>query len=100
MDVPSWPRRGARAIRSAAERLRSAAGPLEYRLLVLLAQNAGKVLTHRQLLREVWGPGYDQETHMLRVNISNLRRKIELEPNRPRYILTELGVGYRLKVKP
>jgi two-component system KDP operon response regulator KdpE len=72
--------------------------PTEYDLLRVLVTHAGKVLTHRQLLREVWGVGYGQEMHMLRVNISNLRRKIEPDPARPRYILTEPGVGYRLRV--
>ncbi len=72
--------------------------PTEYDLLRVLMRNAGKVLTHGQLLREVWGRGYEQETHMLRVNISNLRRKLELDPARPRYIRTEPGVGYRLQV--
>jgi len=71
--------------------------PTEYDLLRVLVTHAGKVLTHRQLLREVWGVGYEQETHMLRVNISNLRRKIEPDPTRPHYILTEPGVGYRLR---
>jgi two-component system KDP operon response regulator KdpE len=71
--------------------------PTEYDLLRVLVMNAGKVLTHRQLLREVWGMGYEQEMHMLRVNISNLRRKIEPDPTRPHYILTEPGVGYRLR---
>jgi len=71
--------------------------PTEYDLLRVLVTDAGKVLTHRQLLRQVWGVGYDQEVHMLRVNISNLRRKIEPDPARPRYILTEPGVGYRLR---
>jgi two-component system KDP operon response regulator KdpE len=73
--------------------------PTEYDLLRVLARYAGKVLTHHQLLREVWGVGYDQETHMLRVNISNLRRKIEVDPTRPRYIVTEPGVGYRLRAE-
>jgi two-component system KDP operon response regulator KdpE len=72
--------------------------PTEYEILRVLVRGAGKVLTHRQLLREVWGQGYEQETHMLRVNISNLRRKIELDPARPRYIRTEPGVGYRLRI--
>ena len=72
--------------------------PTEYDLLRVLVTHAGKVLTHRQLLREVWGIGYEQETHMLRVNISNLRRKLEPDPTRPRYIRTEPGVGYRLHV--
>ncbi|HSJ52255.1 MAG TPA: response regulator [Anaerolineae bacterium] len=71
--------------------------PTEYDLLRVLVTHAGKVLTHRQLLREVWGMGYEQETHMLRVNISNLRHKIEPDPARPHYILTESGVGYRLR---
>ncbi|MDE3089679.1 MAG: winged helix-turn-helix domain-containing protein, partial [Chloroflexota bacterium] len=73
--------------------------PTEYDLLRVLVVNAGKVITHRQLLREVWGAGYDAETHMLRVNISNLRRKIESDPTRPNYILTEPGVGYRLRTE-
>ena len=71
--------------------------PTEYDLLRALVINAGKVLTHHQLLREVWGVGYENETHMLRVNISNLRHKIEQDPTRPQYILTEPGVGYRLR---
>jgi two-component system, OmpR family, KDP operon response regulator KdpE len=71
--------------------------PTEYDLLRLLVQNAGKVLTHRQLLRQVWGSGYESEAHLLRVNMSNLRRKIEPDPTRPHYILTEPGVGYRLR---
>jgi two-component system KDP operon response regulator KdpE len=70
--------------------------PTEYDLLRVLVMNAGKVLTHHQLLREVWGVGYENEMHMLRVNVSNLRRKIESDPTRPRYIVTEPGVGYRL----
>jgi two-component system KDP operon response regulator KdpE len=72
--------------------------PTEYDLLRLLVTHAGKVLTHNQILRQIWGPAYVEQPHLLRVNISNLRRKIEPEPNRPRYILTELGVGYRLKI--
>jgi len=70
--------------------------PTEYELLKLLVQNAGKVVTHNQLLRAVWGTGYEDEGHLLRVNISNLRHKIEIDPAQPRYILTESGVGYRL----
>lgn len=73
--------------------------PTEYDLLRILVQNAGRVLTHRQLLREVWGTAYDNEAHLLRVNMSNLRRKIEPDPTRPHYIVTEPGVGYRLKVE-
>jgi two-component system KDP operon response regulator KdpE len=71
--------------------------PLEYRLLALLAKNAGKVLTHQQMLREVWGPGHAHETHYLRVYMAQLRRKIEPDPTRPRLLLTEPGVGYRLR---
>jgi two-component system KDP operon response regulator KdpE len=71
--------------------------PTEYDLLRVLVKHAGKVLTHRQLLRQVWGASYETETHLLRVNISNLRRKIEPDPVRPHYILTEPGVGYRLR---
>jgi len=72
--------------------------PTEYEILRLLLQNAGKVLTHHQLLRQVWGTAYEEEMHILRVNISNLRRKIESDPSRPHYLLTEPGVGYRLRV--
>ncbi len=71
--------------------------PTEYDLLRVLVQNAGKVLTHRQLLRQVWGNAYESEAHLLRVNMSNLRRKVEPDPTRPRYIITEPGVGYRLR---
>lgn len=74
--------------------------PTEYEIIRLLVQNPGKVLTHGFLLRSVWGPAYEQETHVLRVNISNLRRKIEPDPSRPRYITTEPGVGYRLAAEP
>jgi two-component system KDP operon response regulator KdpE len=72
--------------------------PNEYDLLRLLVTHAGKVLTHRFLLREVWGAEYGNELHMLHVNISNLRRKIEPEPARPQFIITEPGVGYRLRI--
>jgi two-component system, OmpR family, KDP operon response regulator KdpE len=72
--------------------------PTEYDLLRTLVKNAGKVLTHRQLLRTVWGNVYESETHILQVNISNLRHKIEPDPFRPVYIVTEPGVGYRFKV--
>jgi two-component system, OmpR family, KDP operon response regulator KdpE len=71
--------------------------PTEFDLLKILIQNAGKVITHRQLIHKVWGTVYEDESRILRVNISNLRRKIEPNPNQPQYILTELGVGYRLK---
>jgi two-component system, OmpR family, KDP operon response regulator KdpE len=72
--------------------------PIEYLLLKTLALHAGKVLIHRHLLRDVWGPGYDHDTNLLRVNISKLRHKIESDPARPQYILTEPGVGYRLRL--
>jgi two-component system KDP operon response regulator KdpE len=71
--------------------------PNEYELLRVLVAHAGKVLTRRQLLREVWGVEYGEEFHMLHVNISNLRRKIEIDPARPQFIITEPGVGYRLR---
>jgi two-component system, OmpR family, KDP operon response regulator KdpE len=71
--------------------------PIEFRLLAFLAANAGKVLTHRQILKEVWGPSYVSETHYLRVFMAALRRKIEPDPARPRLLLTEPGVGYRMK---
>jgi two-component system, OmpR family, KDP operon response regulator KdpE len=73
--------------------------PTEYDILRLLLQNAGKVLTHRQLLRQVWGTAYESEMHLLRVNISNLRRKIESDPARPHYLMTESGVGYRFRAE-
>lgn len=69
----------------------------EYRLLAALAQHAGKVMTHRQLLREVWGPGSAEETHYLRVYMAQLRHKLEQDPARPRHLVTETGVGYRFK---
>ncbi len=71
--------------------------PLEYRLLVVLARHAGMVLTHGHLLREVWGPGHTEQTHYLRVYMAQLRRKIEPDPARPQILLTEPGVGYRLR---
>ncbi len=73
--------------------------PTEYDILRVLIQHAGKVLTHRQLLRAVWGNAYENETHMLRVNVSNLRHKIEPDPAKPQHIITEPGVGYRLRVQ-
>jgi two-component system, OmpR family, KDP operon response regulator KdpE len=72
--------------------------PTEYDLLRVLIHYAGRVLTHQQLLKEVRGTGFQAETHLLRVHMSNLRRKIEEDPSNPQYILTEPGVGYRLKV--
>jgi two-component system, OmpR family, KDP operon response regulator KdpE len=70
--------------------------PTEYRLLTTLIRYAGRVLTHRQLLKEVWGPHQTEEAHYLRVYMAQLRRKIEADPAQPRYLLTEPGVGYRL----
>ncbi|MBW4056930.1 MAG: response regulator [Proteobacteria bacterium] len=72
--------------------------PTEYDLLRLLVSHAGKVLTHSQILKHIWGVTYLEQPHVLRVNISNLRRKIEANPSRPRHIITEPGVGYRLRV--
>ena len=71
--------------------------PHEYGILKTLVMHSGKVITHRQLFNEVWGYGIDQEFHLLRVNVSNIRRKIELDPSHPKYITTESGIGYRLK---
>ncbi len=73
--------------------------PTEYRLLTTLVRHAGKVLTHRQLLKEVWGPPYASETQYLRVYMGQLRHKLEPDPARPRYLVTEPGVGYRLRVE-
>ena len=70
--------------------------PTEYRLLLALAQHAGRVLTHRHLLREVWGPGRTGQDHYLRVYMAQLRAKIERDPARPEYLRTEPGVGYRM----
>ena len=70
--------------------------PTEYRLLAVLVRNAGKVITHRQLLKDVWGPDAVHENQYLRVYMGTLRRKIEANPTRPRYLTTEAGVGYRL----
>jgi two-component system, OmpR family, KDP operon response regulator KdpE len=72
--------------------------PVEYALLKALALSAGSVLMHRHLLREVWGPAYEQDLNLLRVSVSKLRHKVESDPARPQYILTEAGVGYRLRV--
>jgi two-component system KDP operon response regulator KdpE len=71
--------------------------PIEFRLLAYLARHAGKVLTHRQLLHEVWGPRSTQHTQSLRVHMAALRKKLETDPARPRWLTTEPGVGYRLR---
>ena len=70
--------------------------PIEFDLLRVLATHQGRLVTHRQLLREVWGPEYANETHYLRVHVAHIRAKLETDPSRPRYLLTEPGVGYRL----
>src|SRR6476659_5014957 len=70
--------------------------PKEYRLLQVLAQHPGNVLTHQELLKEIWGLPHINDTHYLRIVVRKLRQKIESDPNRPRILLTELGVGYRL----
>jgi two-component system, OmpR family, KDP operon response regulator KdpE len=71
--------------------------PIEYRILVLMARNAGKVLTHGQILREVWGPAHSQQVHYLRVYMAQLRRKMEADLTRPQLLRTEPGIGYRLR---
>lgn len=73
--------------------------PIEFRLLALLAQHAGKVLTHSFLLKEVWGPAYTDSTHTLRVHMAGIRQKIERDAAHPKYIRTETGVGYRLLIQ-
>jgi two-component system KDP operon response regulator KdpE len=72
--------------------------PIEFDVLRVLAQNRGRLVTHRQLLQEVWGPAYGDETHYLRVHVAHIRAKLEIDPSRPRYVITEPGVGYRLGV--
>lgn len=69
--------------------------PIEYKLVTTLARNAGMVMTHRQLLKEVWGPGHAAESHYLRIFVRQLRQKLEADPTQPRHICTEVGVGYR-----
>jgi two-component system, OmpR family, KDP operon response regulator KdpE len=73
--------------------------PIEFDLLSQLAQHPGRLVTHRQLLQEVWGPGYEDETHYLRVHFAHVRAKIEPDPANPRYVITEPGIGYRLQVE-
>jgi two-component system KDP operon response regulator KdpE len=74
--------------------------PIEYKLLNAMASNPGKLLTHRWLLQKVWGPGYGSESHYLRVFIRQLRQKLGDDPGKPRYIVTEPGLGYRWKPEP
>ena len=89
----------------AAKRVTSAAGeikltPTEWHLLEVLARNAGRLVTQRQVLQEVWGPGYETETNYLRVYMAQLRRKLEVDSSRPRYLITEPGMGYRIETSP
>lgn len=72
--------------------------PIEYRLLTVLVRNAGRVMTHRQILKEVWGPPYTEQAHYLRVFMNQLRKKIEADSTRPRFLLNEPGVGYRFNL--
>ncbi|CAG1021806.1 partial KDP operon transcriptional regulatory protein KdpE, partial [Patescibacteria group bacterium] len=72
--------------------------PIQYRLLSVLVKNAGKVLTHQYLLKEVWGLPYRENSHYLRIYMSQLRQKLEIDPTQPQYLLTESGVGYRMKI--
>jgi two-component system KDP operon response regulator KdpE len=72
--------------------------PTEYKLLALLVRHAGRVVTHRQLLKEVWGPGFVEHTQYLRVFMGQLRHKLERDPTRPNHLVNEPGVGYRLRV--
>ena len=74
--------------------------PIEFDLLRVLALNRGRLVTQRQLLRDVWGPAYETETHYLRVHVAHIRAKIEPDPARPRYLVTDPGVGYRLREPP
>lgn len=71
--------------------------PIQYRLLSVLVKHAGKVLTHQQILKEVWGPSYKENSHYLRIYMSQLRQKLEADPTQPKFLLTESGIGYRLK---
>jgi two-component system KDP operon response regulator KdpE len=73
--------------------------PIEFDLLGKLAEHPGRLVTHRQLLQEVWGPGYEDETHYLRVHFAHVRAKIEPDPSNPRYVITEPGIGYRLQIE-
>ncbi len=72
--------------------------PIQYRLLAVLAKNAGKVMTHRQIMKEVWGPPYLDNVHYIRMYMSQLRHKLEIDPAKPQYLVTESGLGYRLKI--
>ena len=84
----------ARAVRKGGELLHLT--PIEYRMLVALIETPGRVLTHRELLRQVWGPARHEQLYLVRIHMSHLRGKVEADPSRPRHIVTEAGVGYRL----
>jgi two-component system KDP operon response regulator KdpE len=86
-----------RAVRRDGEQLHLT--PIEFDLLSKLAEHPGRLVTHRQLLQEVWGPGYEDETHYLRVHFAHVRAKIEPDPSNPRYVITEPGIGYRLQAE-
>lgn len=86
-----------RAVRRNGEQLHLT--PIEFDLLSKLAEHPGRLVTHRQLLQEVWGPGYEDETHYLRVHFAHVRSKLEPDPSNPRYVITEPGIGYRLWVE-
>jgi two-component system KDP operon response regulator KdpE len=89
--------RQARVVRRAGQEVHLT--PIEYRLLSVLMANAGRVLTHRQLLREVWGPSHAEQNHYLRIYMGHLRQKLEADPAQPRHLLTETAVGYRLLIE-
>jgi two-component system KDP operon response regulator KdpE len=89
--------RQARVVRRAGQEVHLT--PIEYRLLAVLIANAGRVLTHRQLLREVWGPSHAEQNHYLRIYMGHLRQKLEADPAQPRHLLTETAVGYRLLIE-
>ncbi|WP_342620538.1 two-component system response regulator KdpE [Rhodoferax sp. GW822-FHT02A01] len=86
--------RQARIVRRAGEEVHLT--PIEYRLLMVLIANAGRVMTHRQLLKEVWGPSHTEQSHYLRIYMGHLRQKLEPDPTQPEHLLTETAVGYRL----
>jgi two-component system KDP operon response regulator KdpE len=86
-----------RAVRRGGEQIHLT--PIEFDLLRQLAQHPGRLVTHRQLLQEVWGPGYEDETHYLRVHFAHLRAKLEPDPSHPTYLITEPGIGYRLRLE-
>jgi two-component system KDP operon response regulator KdpE len=86
-----------RAVRRGSEQLHLT--PIEFDLLSKLAEHPGRLVTQRQLLQEVWGPGYEDETHYLRVHFAHVRAKVEPDPSNPRYVITEPGIGYRLQAE-